>query len=198
MNSTWSRWRLGVDVDSRACARAAAAEQRVSRKASGSAARNGRPSAVDQNDGDVAARHGEGAVREVDEVHQPERDGEPARQHEQQHAVGDAVEQDGQHDWSTAARALDRLRAFAGIGDTLQHYFFSPARVLDRLEGRELDVVELAVRPSRPCGCRCSARCRASPRSIEIGPRGLSTLMPFIAAISASPSVSPLVFFSAS
>ena len=34
--------------------------------------------------------------------------------------------------------------------------------------------------------------------SIEIGPRGLSQAMPFIAAISLSPSASPLVFFSAS
>ena len=38
------------------------------------------------------------AVRQIDEIHQAERDGEPARQHEQQHAVGDAVEQNGQHD----------------------------------------------------------------------------------------------------
>ena len=34
--------------------------------------------------------------------------------------------------------------------------------------------------------------------SIEIGPRGLSQAMPFIAASSSSPSVAPLVFFSAS
>ena len=33
---------------------------------------------------------------EIDEIHQPERDREPAGQHEQQHAVGDAVEQDGE------------------------------------------------------------------------------------------------------
>ena len=65
-------------------------------KASGSAARNGQRQPVDQHDADVAARHGEGAMREVDEVHQPERDREPAGQHEQQHAVGDAVEQDGE------------------------------------------------------------------------------------------------------
>ena len=31
--------------------------------------------------------------------------------------------------------------------------------------------------------------------SIEIGPRGLSQLMPFIAAMSESPSVLPPVFF---
>ena len=34
--------------------------------------------------------------------------------------------------------------------------------------------------------------------SIDIGPRGLSHFMPLAAAISASPSVLPLVFFSAS
>ena len=34
--------------------------------------------------------------------------------------------------------------------------------------------------------------------SIEIGPRGLTQLMPFMAAISLSASVSPPVFFSAS
>ena len=33
---------------------------------------------------------------EIDEIHQPERDRQPAGQHEQQHAVGDAVEQDGE------------------------------------------------------------------------------------------------------
>jgi hypothetical protein len=67
--------------------------------------------AVHQDGGDVAAGHSEGAVREVDEVHQPERHGEPAGQHEQEHAVGDAVEEDGQQrldlpaveaPWSTA------------------------------------------------------------------------------------------------
>jgi hypothetical protein len=35
---------------------------------------------------------------EIDEVHEPEeRDGQPAREHEQQHAIGNAIEQDGQH-----------------------------------------------------------------------------------------------------
>jgi hypothetical protein len=53
--------------------------------------------AVHQRHGDVAARHGEGPVGEVHQVHQPERDGEAAGQDEQHHAVGDAVEQHGQH-----------------------------------------------------------------------------------------------------
>jgi hypothetical protein len=33
---------------------------------------------------------------EVDEIHQPQRHREPAGEHEQQHAVGDTVEQDGE------------------------------------------------------------------------------------------------------
>jgi hypothetical protein len=36
-------------------------------------------------------------MRQVDEVHQAERDGQTAGQHEQQHAVGHAVEEDGCH-----------------------------------------------------------------------------------------------------
>ena len=51
---------------------------------------------IDQHGADIAAGHGEGAVREVDEVHQPQRDRKPARQYEQQHAVGYAIEQDGE------------------------------------------------------------------------------------------------------
>ena len=65
---------------------------------------------VHQRDGDVAAEHGEGAVRQVDEIHQPERHRQPDRQHEQQHAVGDAVEQDtedrGKHGGGIAAYAV--------------------------------------------------------------------------------------------
>ena len=53
--------------------------------------------AVHQNGRHVAAGHGEGAMRQVDEVHQSERHGKPAGQHEQQHAIGNAVKEDGQH-----------------------------------------------------------------------------------------------------
>ena len=53
----------------------------------------GNAEAIDQNDGDVAARHGEGAVREIDEIHQSERHREPGCEHEQQHAVGNSIEQ---------------------------------------------------------------------------------------------------------
>ena len=51
---------------------------------------------VDQYRADVAAGHGEGAMGEIDEIHQPERHRQPAGEHEQQHAVGDTVEQDGE------------------------------------------------------------------------------------------------------
>ena len=58
---------------------------------------------VDQHRADIAARHRERAVREVDEIHQPERDRKPTGQHEQQHAVGYAVEQDGEECGHAAA-----------------------------------------------------------------------------------------------
>ena len=59
--------------------------------------KEGNSGAVHQQRRDIAAAHGEHAMSEVDEVHQPERHRQPAGQQEQQHAVGDAVEQDGQH-----------------------------------------------------------------------------------------------------
>jgi len=42
---------------------------------------------------EVTARHREGAVRQVDEIHQAQRHGQADREHEQQHAVGNAVEE---------------------------------------------------------------------------------------------------------
>ena len=62
---------------------------------------------VHQRDGDIAAEHREGAVREVDEIHQPERHRQPDRQHEQQHAVSEAVEQDTEN-----GRGAWRFKAF--------------------------------------------------------------------------------------
>ena len=58
--------------------------------------------ALHQHDGDIAARHGEGPVGEVDEVHEAERDRQAHRQHEQQHAIGEAVEKHRQHMMSPA------------------------------------------------------------------------------------------------
>ncbi len=72
-------------------------EQRRGEKGDRQAEQKRNAEAVHGDEGDVAAGHGEGAVREIDEVHQPERDGEPAGEHEQEHAVGDAIEQNGQH-----------------------------------------------------------------------------------------------------
>ena len=57
----------------------------------------GNARAVHQQRRDIAANHREGSMREVDEIHQPQRYGEPAAEHEQQHAIGDAIEQDRQH-----------------------------------------------------------------------------------------------------
>src|SRR3954453_17149062 len=52
---------------------------------------------VHQRRRDIAARHREGAVSQVNEITQPPRPAEPAGQHEQHHAVGHAVEENSQH-----------------------------------------------------------------------------------------------------
>ena len=57
----------------------------------------GDPKPIDQPDGHIAARHGEGPMGEIDEIHQPEGDRQSATKDEQQHAVRNAVEQDSQH-----------------------------------------------------------------------------------------------------
>jgi len=87
----------GVDMDVKRALQQAA-EQRRRQEGEGQPERKGNAEAVDQDHGAIAAHHGERAVSEIDEVHQAERDGQAARQHEQQHAVGNSVEQDGQHD----------------------------------------------------------------------------------------------------
>jgi len=59
-------------------------------------------------------------VREVDEVHQPERDRQSAGQHEQQHAVGDAVEQVGEDSGhAMGTEATGRLTAIGNIYDVM-------------------------------------------------------------------------------
>ena len=73
------------------------AERRRHQKCQRQAERKGNAHTVDQNDGAIAARHGEGAMGEIDKVHQAKRYRQTARQHEQQHAVGNSVEQNGQH-----------------------------------------------------------------------------------------------------
>ena len=52
------------------------------------------PEGVRERHGDVATHHREAAVREVDEVHHPQRHRQSDREQEQQHPVGEAVEQD--------------------------------------------------------------------------------------------------------
>ncbi len=52
--------------------------------------------AVHQRHGDVAAGHGEHAVREVDEAHQAHRHRQADRDDVEDHRVGEAVEQDGE------------------------------------------------------------------------------------------------------
>ena len=51
-----------------------------------------------EDDRDIAARHGEDAMGEVHEVHEAKRHREPAGEYEKQHAVGDAIEEDRQHE----------------------------------------------------------------------------------------------------
>ena len=75
----------------------------------------GHAPAVHENRRDVAARHCESAVGEIDEIHQAERHGEAAGQDEEQHAVGDAVEQDGEH------RALPDLEKCSAITALVHH-----------------------------------------------------------------------------
>ena len=59
--------------------------------------KEGHPHAIDQDERDVAPRHGECAMREIDKIHEAEGDGQSACQHEQQHAVRNAVEENRQH-----------------------------------------------------------------------------------------------------
>jgi hypothetical protein len=98
--------------------------------------------AVHQHDRDVAARHRESAVREVDEIHQAERDRQPAGEDEQQHPVGNAVEQNGHARPSARAAArlnkAGRLRAPPDIPLCPRYSAFFPAR---RYPGLRLSAV---------------------------------------------------------
>ena len=88
---------------------------------------------VDQRHGDVAAEHGEAAVRQVDEVHHPQRHRQPHRQQEQQHPVGEAVEQDaegrGDHRHAASSRPALVLHPDLHGSDSASHPPISaPAR----------------------------------------------------------------------
>ena len=95
-NSTWSRCgRAYMRPVQRALEHRA--EQRGADEGQRQAGQERHAGAVHQQHRDVAARHRERAVRQVDEVHQPQRHRQADGQDEQQHAVGDAVEEHGQH-----------------------------------------------------------------------------------------------------
>src|SRR5215475_234989 len=163
--------------------------------------------AVDQDERDVTARHGERAVGEIDEVHQAERDGKPTGQHEQQHAVGDSIEQNSQHEMTAVPTAL-RAPAPGPDGPDLPQnreakvsvgYFLAAALIGSLMESKVANST-LYSSPPTFSTLRIYTFCTMSrvSGSIEIGPRGLSHFRPFMALISALPSVEPLVFFNAS
>ena len=72
-------------------------QQRNAEKGNRQANQKGDIQPLHQQHGEVAADHGEGAMRQVDEIHQPHGHGQADGQDEQEHPVGDAVEEDGQH-----------------------------------------------------------------------------------------------------
>jgi hypothetical protein len=96
-NSTWSR--CGLPYIGRYSVRSSTPpQQRDDDEGERQAGQERHAQLLHREHREVAAGHGEGAVREVDEVHQAQRHGQPDREHEQQHAVGDAVEKDGEHE----------------------------------------------------------------------------------------------------
>ena len=92
------------------------ADQRGDDEGDGKTGEERQAGAVDQHQRDVAARHGERAMGEIDEIHQPERDRQPACQHEQQHAIGNPVEQNGQHGCASSPRRRSLPYTHGGAG----------------------------------------------------------------------------------
>jgi hypothetical protein len=72
-------------------------QQRRAGEGDGQADQEGHAEPLHQHDRDVAAGHGEGAMGQVDEIHQAHGHRQAHREDEQQHPVGDAVEEDGEH-----------------------------------------------------------------------------------------------------
>ena len=99
------------------------AERGGDEKGDGQAPEEREAEALHHDNGDIAARHGEGAVREIDEVHEAERDRQAHRQHEQQHAVGNAVEEHCQHDKSPTAWRAKQRNPGADFGSGLLRRF---------------------------------------------------------------------------
>src|SRR5262249_57269530 len=73
---------------------------------------------VHQRHGDIAAEHRKSRVREVDEIHHPQRHRQADRQQEEEHAVGQPVEQDAEH------RPHDD-RPYPAATIAARRYFFS-------------------------------------------------------------------------
>src|SRR5258708_18893653 len=106
-------------------------------------------------------------MRKIDKVHQAKRDRKATGQHEQQHAIGDAVEQDGEQRGHGMPANLNLRPSFRGSAPALNPESFATnfeipgsrsarpglttassllrlAGVLDGLKGLEFDVVEFA------------------------------------------------------
>jgi len=54
--------------------------------------------ALHQQNSKIAARHGKSTVGQIDEIHQAHRHCQANSQNKEQHAVGNTVKQDGQHE----------------------------------------------------------------------------------------------------
>src|SRR5690606_34769663 len=61
---------------------------------------------VHHHHGHVTAGHCKCAMGQIDEVHQSQRDRQSASENEEKHAIGDAVEKNGQH-WPSPVRRPD-------------------------------------------------------------------------------------------
>ena len=104
--------------------------------------------------GDVAADHREGAVRQVDHLHQPHGHRQADRDDEQHHAIGQGVRADAQQGLHRAARPRASCRPI------------SPRRGRDRAASRRSGFPccrGCRRRPWRPRADRCSASGAGSP-----------------------------------
>ena len=86
-----------------------------------------------------------------------------------------------------------RHEPFSVISLSSESFLGAMERVLDRFDSGELHIVQLAVHLFDPADVFVLDDARVSG-SIAICPRGLSQLIPFIAAMRVSPSALPLIF----
>ena len=73
-------------------------QQRNAEKGDRQTHQKGHVKALHQQHSDVTAAHGKGTMRQVDEVHQPQRDRQPHTDEKQQHARGNAIKKNRQHE----------------------------------------------------------------------------------------------------